>query len=194
VLTVTVVPWLLVLDNIDDLDIARQCWPAATSGNVLVTSRNPVVEVDPAAGGHEVELFDDKDSAALILKLIGRSTYSEEEQAAVASLSSKLSGLPLALTLMAYQIKLRKVTIERFNTFYDNYSQRLHSEIRGTSSHYKHSLSTCWLTAFRYLSDTAEAILGMCALVAPDQIPEDLFKADSNNCPTVIDFCQDEWR
>ena len=94
------------MDNVEDLELIRNAWPIASYGEVLVTSRNNVVRIDPAPGGMEIEMFDEHEGCSLILGLVGRETYTTIEQEAARSFSIRLGGLALALAVMSSQIRL----------------------------------------------------------------------------------------
>ena len=182
------------MDNVEDLDLVRKIWPVSNHGAILVTSRNHIVSIDPAAAGMEIETFHGEEGAAILMSLVGRSTYDEKEKTAAHKLAAKLGGLALALAVMASQIRLRRKTMVDFLTLYEKHAVQLHKERRGIESYYEHSLADCWSTAFGSLSDHARSLLGVIAYVAPDSIPEKLFKPDKTDLlPPELAFCKDDW-
>jgi len=54
------------------------------------------------------------------MKLIGSSTYKDEERQAAEELSERLGGLALAVVVMAMQIRHRRMQIHQFLDFYRN--------------------------------------------------------------------------
>lgn len=184
----------MVMDNVEDVARIRNSWPVASHGAILVTSRDDIVSIDPAAGGMEIEVFAEDDGASFIMALIGRTDYSVLEKDAARQLSARLGGLALALATMAAQIRLRRTSIGDFLIMYEKHSRKLHRERRGIEAYYEKSLVSCWQTAFGFLSEDASALLGIMSLIAPDQIPEALFKQQETSVlPLRMSFCNDEW-
>ena len=182
----------MVMDNVEDLDLIRNVWPAASHGSVLVTSRKSIVSIDPAANGVETKTFPDRQGSEVILNMIGRSSYSDEEIAAARQLSARLGGLALALAIMASQIRIRGKSIADFLDLYIKYPEQLNKERRGVELYYKFSIEDCWKTTFEYLSDEAAALMGVIGFIAPDHIPMALFKQEQ--MPDELRFCTDDWR
>ena len=184
----------MVMDNVEDVARIRNAWPVASHGAILVTSRNDIVSIDPAAGGMEIDVFSKDDGASFLMTMIGRGNYSSSEIDAARRLSARLGGLALALATMASQLRLRRKSVGDFLIMYERHSRKLHLERRGFEAYYEKSLVTCWQTAFEFLDESASALLGVIAHVAPDLIPEALFKEqDSSALPSRLSFCEDEW-
>lgn len=184
--------WLLIIDNAENENLLGQTWPVAPSGSVLVTSRDRYFSVKAASDGEEVPVFNKEDGACMLKELVAREKYSDEDDDAATLLSIKMQGLPLALRLAAIQIGLRGMSIAAFNELHDQHSQILRGENQGMQENYKHSLDTCWLTAFENLPETAKDLLGMCAMFAPDNIPEDLFNANQSDNLNGMAFYRDQ--
>ncbi|KAF2106252.1 P-loop containing nucleoside triphosphate hydrolase protein [Lophiotrema nucula] len=92
------VPWLLVFDNADDLNVLRDFWPQSECGSILVTSRDPLAKTRthvPVTEGLDLEPFSPQD-AGLLLRQLTR--YSSSADIAPSEIvGAKLSGLPLAI-------------------------------------------------------------------------------------------------
>jgi hypothetical protein len=181
----------MVMDNVEELSFIRNAWPVAPHGAVLVTSRNSIVSIDPAAAGLEIEVFQDESGLKLLTELIGRPSYSEEEKESGRQLSKRLGGLPLAIAVMASQIRLRSKSITEFLQLYNKHYKQLNKEKRGIELYYSFSLATCWQTAFDFITPDATKLLEVIAHVAPDHIPEKLFRHP--NLPDRYSFCEDDW-
>ncbi|KAF7904612.1 hypothetical protein EAF00_001946 [Botryotinia globosa] len=106
----------------------RNAWPVASHGAVLVTSRDSIVSIDPAAAGMEIRVFRDESGADLLTNLIRRAEYSEEGRHSACLLSARLGGLPLAFAAMASQIRLRGRSITDFLGLYEKHSRQLNEE------------------------------------------------------------------
>ncbi|MGW0188400.1 aKG-HExxH-type peptide beta-hydroxylase [Streptomyces sp. NPDC003362] len=94
------VPWLLVLDNMDDpaalRAVIRRLRPKRPNGTVLVTSRNSRLTAwDPKARMLPVDVLDADDGAQVLIDLAPEAG----EEPAARLLAERLGGLPLALYL-----------------------------------------------------------------------------------------------
>lgn len=178
------------MDNVEDLNLARNAWPSTPHGKVLITARGvDVATIDPEMKVLEVEPLED-DGPSLLLRLIGRDSYSEPEKDAALELSTRLGGLPLFLTIMASQIRLRGISIAEFLPAYEQNAMPISEDLQDIETYHIY-----WQTAFESLSSEASAILEIIAHIAPDAIPEALFKPlDPSMLPEALRFCVDEWK
>jgi len=94
--------WLLILDNADDLSLAREFLPVHRPGRLLVTTR--ATATGEVAEGLEVKHLPPDVGALFLLRRAKRldraaalATASPEDQAAARTVAEELSGLPLAL-------------------------------------------------------------------------------------------------
>jgi hypothetical protein len=176
------------MDNVEDLNLARNAWPSTPHGKVLITSRGvDVATIDPGMRVLEVEPLDD-DGPSLLLGLIGRDNYSEAEKEAAIELSTRLGGLPLFLTIMASQIRLRDASIAEFLSGYEKNAMPISNDLQDIESY-----QVYWQIAFESLAPEAAAILEIIAHIAPDGIPEALFKPlDPSVLPQALRFCDDD--
>lgn len=184
--------WLLVFDNAEDPDLVQDCWPVAVKGSILVTSRRPIFALRPAAGGMEVGHFSDDDGATLLLRIVNKYPYDTREENAARQLSKELGGHGLALRVMAALIHLKRKSFTEFISFYLRNRENLHvkSSIETGNTH---SLRTCWHTAFEALEKEPSIILGLMSFIAPDEIPEEMFRTQiSTPLPKALAFCNDE--
>jgi hypothetical protein len=165
----------LILDNVEQDDLVRDCWPVASHGAVLITSRRPIFVVDPAGGGTQIRQFSDPDGGSLLMSIVGKYPYSPNEEKAAQLLSKELGGHGLALAVTGAQVYLRRKSFEEFLPLYKKFAESIHKDTRGVGAHYRGSLHTCLSAAFETLSQKALTILGVLALLGPDNVPENLF-------------------
>ena len=60
-------PWLLVIDNADDLEFDySRYFPSGERGHILVTSRNPECRIHATIGSHEFKDMEEEDSITLV--------------------------------------------------------------------------------------------------------------------------------
>ncbi|KAK5050886.1 hypothetical protein LTR84_003445 [Exophiala bonariae] len=172
------VEWLLVFDNVENPDLIRICLPVSPKGPVLITSRADIVAVDPASQGIEIDVFTKDEGAEFLRSIIKRKSYSETENQPPVQLAERLGGLPLALNLMATQIRTKRAKISVFLHNYEADFERYHKtpEKGVQNTYYRHSLETVYRTSFLSLHGGSIPLLGVFCFVAPDGVPEEIFK------------------
>lgn len=174
--------WLIIFDNVDNGADLRGCWPVTVRGSILITTRNDSVALETATKSTKIPLFKPSEGSTIILNVVQREAYSQSERAAAVTLAEKLDGLALALNLMATQIYLKQMTVADFLNYYEANSERLSKTPRaGTRNrYYSHGLDTAFQTAFDSLDELSVVVFGVACFVAPDAIPDQLFKPDSD--------------
>lgn len=91
--------WLLILDDINDLNLLKSALPATFSGHLLLTTRNGVT--GKLARRLKLKRLSTEDGARLLLSRCGFPSEDIEERiyAEAGEITSELAGLPLALDL-----------------------------------------------------------------------------------------------
>ncbi len=178
---ITAVSWLMVLDNVENENLARSCWPVASHGSVLVTSRRHVVSFEVATIGVEVKQFSDEVGGSILRRLVGsRSPSSEgsaEEVISAEELSKEVGGLGLALGVIAAQVSIKGMSFTNFVGFYKRNATFFHDQTRAIGGQqYCQSLHTCWSTSFSNLGHNAFTILAALSFLGSDHIPTALFQ------------------
>ena len=94
--------WLLILDNIENLNLVQQFVPDDRKGAVLLTTRRQVTE--PTAQALELELLPENDAILFLLKRtkvlaidVSLEDASEHDIGAARVVTNLLGNLPLAL-------------------------------------------------------------------------------------------------
>jgi hypothetical protein len=187
------VPWLLVFDNVRDMEILGDVWPSqSTYGSILVTSRDhlaksPFYEI---SNGMDVPPMTDGDASGLLLKMTWREDSLEEQQLSL-EVADKLGGLPLALTQMAGVMVRQHLSFSKFLRRYEEEEKR--NTLFGLSyegksrSKYGHTLASVW--ALEELRDSS-GLLGVLAFLNPDQIPEKYLEKATGDV-VLADFPKD---
>lgn len=131
----TKLPWLLMIDNVDDPEVSLdELLPAGTGGSVLVTTRNPAHMVQGTVGERYLELQPMRDDEAntLVLKAAEEPTpWSEKVVESVRNICIELGFLPLALVAAA-QAKLERLVEEwsEYLPFYRRQVKRIRERSR----------------------------------------------------------------
>jgi hypothetical protein len=181
------VSWLLIYDGVQDPDILNDYWPYDGPGSVLITSRNPF----SWAKSLPLKPFTSDEAIAFLLKLTSRK-ISDVERKSVTSVSTRLGGLPLALTQMASIIMTKQLS---FSQFLDSYNEResqrelLQFQTDLKSQSYAHTVASVW--AFENLKH-GRRLLNVLSMIDPDGIPERLLTSTMNEIdlpgyPTTIE-------
>jgi hypothetical protein len=188
-------PWLLVFDNVDNLDIITDYLPRRGNGAVLVTSRDPSAKTYFFSSGFGIDM--DPLSTAESVTLLSRLTMqndkveTEDEQNASEAVAKIVDGLPLAMTQMAGFIRRRHLLIREFVSLYANDAR--YAEIREIgnpelSYRYGYTLATAF--NFQDLSHDAMELLQVLAFLSPDRISEYIFLQPSK-CRTKVNHFWD---
>lgn len=156
--------WLVILDDARDPSECNVYIPNATSGHILITSRNPnwresadPFRVGTLARGEATEFLQKRTR--------------QNDLQAIASLCHALGDLPLALEQAAAYIETTGVSVAEYLTRFQNYAAVSPSESD------PHSIATAWKFSFdRLQQEVPEAmeLLSLLAFLAPDDIPRDL--------------------
>ncbi|KAK5654766.1 hypothetical protein OQA88_6802 [Cercophora sp. LCS_1] len=196
-------PWLLVFDNVETHEAAIQNWPTVGHGKILVTCRSMfVAEADTIAKAIQVPAFTVPETTEMMHKIPKRSTLGnggQLEEDATNRLSSKLGGLPLAIDIVAKQIKLSrrfKSVAQYLPYFEDNQESALMRPKRGGADPwYPRDLHNLWQPAFDDLNEGAAELMGILCFMGPGAIPTFLFRGkDWSKLRPRWEFLEDEER
>jgi tetratricopeptide (TPR) repeat protein len=173
--------WLLILDNVDDLDAVFPFIPAG-NGHCLITTRLPTIS--SIGESSELREMDVSDGALFLLrraKVISRTaalgSASKADRETAEELAAELGGLALALDQAGAYIDETPSTLGKYLDLYRSDGTRLRAE-RG-----QHSSGHLPLTkTFQLVFATVEAknpaaadIVRASAFLGPDATPEEIF-------------------
>jgi tetratricopeptide (TPR) repeat protein len=161
--------WLLVFDNADSLDVIRD--HLSDRGHVLITSRNPAWRA--RATVLDVDVWSPPEGVTFLLTRTGRS-----DAGGAAALAEALGHLPLALEQAGAFMEVNATPFARYLHLY-----RGRGGLKLLAQHgprdYAGTVATTWGLSFdqvREASPAAAELLELCAFLAPEAIPEDLFQ------------------
>lgn len=176
--------WLLVLDNVADLEMAAHFLPAQHQGHVLITTRMQATNaLAPSLGVSPVEA---EEGARLLLhRALGLHANVENDVVhyqQAQEVARLLGGLPLALDQAGAYIE---ETGNGLDTYLQLYQQRRADLLkrRGRSARdHPASVSATFALAFEQVEQMcppAADLLRLCAFLHPATIPETLLLANS---------------
>ncbi len=201
--------WLLIYDNAERQQLLKGYWPVGARGSILLTSRSYYnFFEDEKRRGETVPLFNDEERWELLMAHLGPKWQTEHfaesnwlaevERASARALLFKTEGLPLAIFHAAKLINNGKIGnlpndtsvgsfLELFN---ENYG-KLPERPSGSRKEIFKTLETIWSIAFTALNANARALLGVFALLSPEQTLIDLFMpSDQSRLVAKLEFCR----
>jgi tetratricopeptide (TPR) repeat protein len=175
--------WLLVLDNADDLRLARDFLPPGRKGHTLLTTRAHAVG---AMDRIEIARMEPDEGALFLLrraKLIADdaplTAASAADQATAREISIELDGLPLALDQAGAFIEEMPSSPAEYLKLYRQQGAKLRAERGGLATDHP-SVTVTFSLAFNQVearNKAAADLIRVCAFLAPDAIPEEIFTA-----------------
>jgi tetratricopeptide (TPR) repeat protein len=171
--------WLLIFDSAEDPRQVRPLLPGGT-GHVLVTTRRSGFR--SLGGVVDLDVLDRGEAVALLRR---RAPGLADGQAG--RLAGRLGDLPLALDQAAAYLDQTGMPAQDYLDLLATRSADLHS--RGHSSGHPDTIATVWLVSLDRLQATAPAavqLLQLCAWLAPEPIPLDLFTCHRDLLPEPL--------
>jgi hypothetical protein len=177
--------WLLVFDNADDPADLRAWIPPGPPGpgpaaHVLVTTRRggygglgAVVDLDVLTQAEAVQL--------LCRRRPGM------DPAVAGQIAKELDRLPLALEQAAAYLDRSGLSAGEYLVLWQKRSKDLHE--RGHPDYHRNTIATLWQISLERLQQenpAAVQLLGICAWLAPDPIPLDLFTTHPDRLPQPL--------
>lgn len=171
--------WLLVFDNAERRE-DLQPWLPHGAGHVLITSRNPgwgqLVQPVP------LQEFTRPESVALLRHSLSHLTDDQADE-----LAGRLGDLPLAIAQAAQMLGETGMSVGDYLTLLSEQTVPILSE--GVPDGYPAPLAAVIHTSMRRLlaeDETAVQLLRVCAFLAPEPIPMDLFTATPGALPSPL--------
>ncbi|MBO0790571.1 MAG: tetratricopeptide repeat protein [Ktedonobacteraceae bacterium] len=174
--------WLLILDNLEELELVREFVPGTRQGAVLFTTRLQVTE--PLAHALPLESLSEEEGVLFLLRRARRlkradpvEAASDRERLLVRQIVMLLGGLPLALDQAGAYILETGSSLEEYLALYEQRHTALLAWRGRVPVEHPDSVGTTFALAFERVerqSPAAVELLRLCAFLAPDAIPEAL--------------------
>jgi tetratricopeptide (TPR) repeat protein len=175
--------WLLILDNADNLVIAREFIPSGKNGHALLTTRAGATGA--VARRVEIQEMGTEEGSLFLLR---RAKYivedsplnaaAEADQAAAKEIVTQLDGLPLALDQAGAYIEETSCGLSGYLNLCRSHTAELLRRRGRLSSDHLDPVSTTWALSFESIqkaNPAAAELLRFCAFLHPDAIPEEVF-------------------
>src|SRR5579859_1056531 len=181
-------PWLLLVDNADDLSLVQPYLPRWGNGCILLTTRAHAVGA--FASSLEVESMGVMEATHLLLRRAHRfSASSPEELDEAILLVTALAQFPLAIDQAGAYIEETGCSLSAYHELYQRYRHALLARRGRQSTGYPESVATTWSLSFAQVERTnpaAAELLQLCAFLAPDHIPEELLTEGAAYWPVAL--------
>ncbi|MEM9214732.1 MAG: FxSxx-COOH system tetratricopeptide repeat protein [Cyanobacteria bacterium P01_F01_bin.150] len=179
--------WLLILDNADSLDLVKDWLKLKEAGHIVLATRAAVTE--PLAKKIDVETFAPDEGCLFLLRRAGildkaddLAQASAADQDLAVTLNQLMDSLPLALDQAGAFILETPSSLEEYLALYQAAApQLLEQESQNSPDH--PSATVTFSLAFEQVASqnpAAADLLTLCAFLAPDAIPEELFTAGAD--------------
>jgi tetratricopeptide (TPR) repeat protein len=173
--------WLLVLDNAEPATAeAATRWLPGLSGSLLLTSRTPMWHPRLGLGPLDAEV-----AGRFLLTRAGEAGAGAA--AAAENVARSLGGLPLALEQAAAYLEVSGRDLAGYAGLLRTRVVELMRE--GKPEEYPRPLATTWQLSFQRIESerpSAAALLRLCALLAPDDIPISVLEAGARELPEEL--------
>lgn len=170
--------WLLVIDNLDDIKVAKGLLPENGPGkHLMITTRNPNADGIPAEG-LEVPLLSLDDSKNLLLNLSKVDPLPSETNL-ITKIVEELGCLPLAIEQAASYVQ--QVTGD-FTSFHEEYQKNRGDVLKWvpeSNQPYSRSIATTWSMSFRVLNrnfPSSAKLLQLLSFLNPDGVLVEFLK------------------
>ena len=181
--------WLLIWDNVEDLDLLSAYLPPARQGAMLFTTRRQTLGT--LAQGMELRPMMEEEGTLFLLRrarLLDPTAPVEQlkqleqrtpfEYAAARELVAAMDGLPLALDQVGAYVQETPCSLADYLKLYQTRGAELLKRRGEVVIDHPASVVTTWSISFEKVEQAnaaAAALLRLCAFLHPDAIPEELF-------------------
>lgn len=194
--------WLLILDNADDLPIIEDFLPHAQRGHVLLTTR--VRAATTVGQPFLLEALNPEDGALCILRRAGsialngypEMTFPAARIEAAIRISTLMDGLPLALEQAGAYIEDTGTSESRYLSIYEKHRAEVIKRQYGALPNYPLAVATVWDISRNIVKRREPAtfdLLQLCAFLAPDAIPREVFTRGAALGPELQAFAADDF-
>src|SRR5947209_911601 len=174
--------WLLILDNVDDLEMIVDFLPVAGTGDVLITTR--LQALGTVAQRIEVEKMVLDEGVMFLLRrtkvLTPGSSLDQvpkEKQAQATEIVTALDGLPLALDQAGAYIEETRCGLSRYLELYGTRRKELLLRRGRFPINHPDSVIATWSLSFQQVEQESVAaadLLRLFAFLDPEAIPEEM--------------------
>jgi tetratricopeptide (TPR) repeat protein/transcriptional regulator with XRE-family HTH domain len=186
--------WLLILDNVEDLQLIGEFLPLEAKGHVLLTTRSQAT--GPIAHYVEVEAMEPEEGALCLLRRakfltkdapLDTTSYTDWTRAR--AITEAMGGLPLALDQVGAYIEETRCGLDEYLALYQTHGSALLRERGGLAPDHPEAVVGTFLLSFEKVQQASPAaadLLRLCAFLAPDAISEDLITEGASELGPIL--------
>jgi tetratricopeptide (TPR) repeat protein len=177
--------WLLILDNADDLALAKEFLPTHHAGHVLLTTGARALA--GIAEGVPLRVMSPDDAAQLLLRRAGIAHATPADSEIALQIAEELGYLPLALDQAGAFIEETPSSLAEYLQRYRTRRDKLLAERGSLADHA--SVTVTFSLAFDKVAQSSPAaadLLRLCAFLAPEAIPEEIVNAGADDFTAVL--------
>src|SRR5437016_2453305 len=192
--------WLLILDNVDDLEMIVDFLPVTATGDVLITTR--LQALGTVAQHIEVEKMERDEGVMFLLRrtkvLTPGTTLDQvpkEKQALATEIVTELDGLPLALDQAGAYIEETRCGLSQYLNLYGTRRQELLLRRVRFAVDHPHSVVATWSLSFQHVeqeSPIAADLLRLLAFLNPEGIPEEIITLGATDLGEALGAVADD--
>lgn len=185
--------WLLIWDNVEDLDLLSAALPSTRQGAMLFTTRRQTLGT--LARGIELQPMKEEEGTLFLLRrarLLDPGAAEEHlqqlvqrtplEYAAARELVTAMDGLPLALDQVGAYVQETPCSLAEYRQLYHSRQAELLNRRGEMVLDHPASVVTTWSLSFEKVEQAnaaAVSLLRLAAFLHPEAIPEELFREGS---------------
>lgn len=185
--------WLLVLDNVRDLDTLSGVLPSTSRGFVLITTPNQHWRNQEFASASIcIDKLNDNEAATMLESTLNRQGMNVEKEVAL-TIVRELGGLPLSIRQIGSYIAERSMDPSTFLQAYRDkrYGRQIDSWDESCPSLYEYTVSTVWRLQLDSLSANARFLIRIVSFLDAGRVPEGIFNGEGQECEQPSAFV--EW-
>jgi tetratricopeptide (TPR) repeat protein/transcriptional regulator with XRE-family HTH domain len=174
--------WLLIVDNVDDLQIIVEFLPTLSMGKVLLTTR--LQALGSVARGIEVEKMESDEGKLFLLRRTGTLAQDEsleqskeEYLSHAADIVTALDALPLALDQAGAYIEETRCGLTGYLVLYQARRKELLQRRGHLPTNHPEPVAATWSLSFQQVEERLPAaadLLRLLAFLGPEAIPEEI--------------------
>jgi tetratricopeptide (TPR) repeat protein len=178
--------WLLILDNVEDLDMIGNFLPAENKGHILLTTR--IQAMSGWAQRVTIETMEQQEGALLLLRranIISQNALLDEVSDAdltrAEEISQSLGGLPLGLDQAGAYIEETNLGLPGYLELFQSQQRELLKRRGRQAAGHPEPVTATWSLSFAKVKQAntgAADLLRLCAYLYPDAIPEGIIRRE----------------
>lgn len=185
--------WLMVLDNVEDISVVKDILPNPHQGHILVTTRSHALG---RFQGIDLDCLPVEEGALLLLRRAkcieqGQPLESAEEaqKGLALQISKALGGLPLALDQAGVYLEEKSCALDDYLKLFNDNKQILGERGELGKETHPDPVTVTFEMCFNKVKEenpAAAKMLQLCAFLAPDDIPHEIFQDGAEYLPEPL--------